>query len=180
MQWGFFFDQTRCTACQTCAVSCKDWHDVPAGPASWRRVRTREEGRFPQVAVSHLSLSCLHCARPACRDACPTHAITKRRDNGVVVVDRAKCLPGCRLCLAACPYEAPQYRDGATPMEKCDLCLERIVAGENPICVDSCPMRALSAGPLRELRQRYGRATAAPGFPDPAATRPSLLFRAKG
>jgi anaerobic dimethyl sulfoxide reductase subunit B (iron-sulfur subunit) len=38
MQLAFYFDQTRCTGCYTCAVACKDWHDVPAGPASWMRV----------------------------------------------------------------------------------------------------------------------------------------------
>jgi len=35
MQLGFYFDQTRCVGCLTCVVACKDWHDIPAGPANW-------------------------------------------------------------------------------------------------------------------------------------------------
>ena len=38
MQLAFYFDQTRCTGCYACVVACKDWHDIPAGPASWMRV----------------------------------------------------------------------------------------------------------------------------------------------
>ena len=44
MQMGFYFDQTLCTGCYTCIVACKDWHDVPAGPASWMRLKTVEKG----------------------------------------------------------------------------------------------------------------------------------------
>ena len=54
MQMGFYFDQTRCTGCYACVVACKDWHDVPAGPASWRKVATIEEGNFPDLFVAFL------------------------------------------------------------------------------------------------------------------------------
>ena len=46
MQLGFYFDQSRCSNCLTCVVACKDWHDIPAGPVSWRRVVTLEEGNI--------------------------------------------------------------------------------------------------------------------------------------
>ena len=42
MQLGFYFDQTRCINCFTCVVACKDWHDIPAGPASWLKVITSD------------------------------------------------------------------------------------------------------------------------------------------
>jgi len=51
MQMGFYFDQTRCTGCFTCVVACKDWHDVPPGPASWMRVTTVEKGKYPDLFV---------------------------------------------------------------------------------------------------------------------------------
>jgi len=40
MQYGFYFDQTRCIGCYTCIVSCKDSHNVEAGPASWTSLAT--------------------------------------------------------------------------------------------------------------------------------------------
>jgi anaerobic dimethyl sulfoxide reductase subunit B (iron-sulfur subunit) len=177
VQLGFYFDQQRCTGCDTCVVACKQWHQVPAGPASWRRVHTLEEGRFPQVWVAHLSLSCCHCGEPACIPACPAAAITKRAGDGVVVVDQGLCIPGCRSCLSACPYQAPQFRDDESRMEKCDLCLNRLGEGKQPLCVATCPLRALDAGPLEEMEQAHQGVRDAPGFPGPSHTRPSILFR---
>jgi len=91
MQTGFYFDQTRCTGCFACAVACKDWHDIPAGPARWMRIEYREEGKFPKIFVSHTAMSCYHCDNPVCTFVCPNEAITKREEDGVVVVDREKC-----------------------------------------------------------------------------------------
>ena len=91
MQLGFYFDQTRCTGCFACAVGCKDWHDIPAGPASWMKIRYSEEGRFPELFVSHVASPCYHCAEPVCSFVCPNEAITKREEDGIVVVDREKC-----------------------------------------------------------------------------------------
>lgn len=179
MQLGFYFDQTRCTGCHTCAVACKQWNGVPAGPASWRRVTTMEAGKFPKVTVAHLSLSCCHCFQPACVAACPASAITKRAEDGIVLVDQSLCVAGCRACLSTCPYESPQFRDDRSKMEMCDFCLERLEQGQQPLCVVSCPLRALDSGPLEELRERYGETVEAPGFADPACTRPAIVFRPK-
>lgn len=91
MQTGFYFDQTRCTGCFACAIACKDWHDIPAGPAKWMRIVYHEEGKFPQLFVSHVASPCYHCAEPVCAFVCPSEAITKRDEDGIVVVDREKC-----------------------------------------------------------------------------------------
>ena len=91
MQRGFYFDQTRCTGCYACSIACKDWHDVPAGPARWMRISHLEEGPYPNLSVSHLATPCYHCAEPVCAWVCPNEAITKREEDGIVVVDRDKC-----------------------------------------------------------------------------------------
>ena len=85
-QWAFYFDQSRCVGCYACSVACKDWHNIEAGPVQWRRIISREEGAYPKVSLSYLSLSCNHCEKPACANACPADAITKRKDDGIVVV----------------------------------------------------------------------------------------------
>lgn len=177
MRLGFYFDQQRCTGCLACVIACKEWHGVPAGPASWCRVQTIEEGKYPQVWVAHLFLACCHCEEPTCLPACPTGAISKRDGDGIVVVDQNLCLPGCRKCLEACPYGAPQFRDEESRMEKCDLCLDRMGEGKRPLCVASCPVRALDAGPLEELKEIYGEVSQATGFPNPSFTKPSIVFR---
>ncbi len=157
IQIGFYFDQTRCTGCYACVVACKDWHDVPAGPASWQQVTTIERGEFPDLFVAFYTSSCYHCAQPACIAACPAGAITKRQEDGVVLVDQAKCLG----------------------KDQCNLCPDRLEEGKKPICVAACPMRALDAGPLDELKALYGDAREAEGFIYSAELEPSIVFKPK-
>jgi len=139
-QIGFIYDESRCIQCRTCEVACKDTRGVELGPR-WRRVIETWEGKYPDVKRVFFSQSCLHCGKPACIPACPTGAISKRQEDGIVVVDREKC-DGCRDCFTACPYDVPQFgSDGL--MQKCDLCLG---AEGEPACVTSCPGEALSYG----------------------------------
>ena len=182
MQLAFHFDQTRCIGCFTCVVACKDWHDVPAGPASWRRVSTLEKGKYPELFVAFLSTACYHCAQPSCLEACPVAAISKRDGDGIVVVDRETCLgrDKCNLCLEACPYDAPQFgAEDNAKMQMCNLCLDRWDEGKSPICVASCPTRALDAGYLEEMQARYGEATRAAGFIYDGELRPSIVLKPK-
>ena len=182
MQMGFHFDQTRCTGCYTCVVACKDWHDIPAGSASWRTVLTIEKGKFPNLFVAFLATACYHCARPVCVSVCPVDAISKREHDGVVIVDRELCLGknSCQLCREACPYDAPQFEtEENAKMQMCNFCLARLAENKNPICVDACPMRALSAGPVDELKARYGETREAAGFAYSPETVPSIVFKPK-
>lgn len=182
MQLAFHFDQTRCTDCFTCVVSCKDWHDIPAGPASWLRVKTIEQGKYPKLFVANLFSSCYHCAKPDCMPACPVNAISKREQDGIVVVDREMCLgrDNCQLCLEACPYDAPQFgAEENAKMQKCELCIERWEEGKKPICVAACPMRALDAGPIDEMRAKYGEVKEATGFTYSDSLQPSIIFKPK-
>ena len=87
MQLGFYIDQTRCIGCHTCAVACKDWHDIPAGPVKLVRVTTIERGKYPRPFLAYLPVHCFHCENPACIAVCPVNAIGKREHDGVVIVD---------------------------------------------------------------------------------------------
>ena len=106
MQMGFHFDQSLCVNCCTCVVACKDSHDVPAGPASYIRIRKIEKGKCPEVSVHSMFDSCRHCAEPACVVVCPAGAISKREGDGVVLVDRDKCRQSAR-CGIITGYKAP-------------------------------------------------------------------------
>jgi anaerobic dimethyl sulfoxide reductase subunit B (iron-sulfur subunit) len=182
MQLGFYFDQTRCCGCFTCIVACKDWNNVSAGPASWKRVMTIEKGKYPDLFVAFLSTACYHCLKPTCLTACPVNAISKRQTDGVVVVDREACLgkDHCSMCMEACPYDAPQFgAEENAKMQKCHFCLDRLAENRKPACVDSCPLRALDAGPIEELQKKCGNVREAEGFVDAEKLIPSVVFKPK-
>lgn len=181
-QYGLYIDQNRCMGCFVCVVACKDWHDVPAGPASRISVKTIEKGKYPDLFVAFLPTACYHCKAPACVDVCPVGAITKRDEDGIVTVDRDLCLgkKDCGQCLEACSYGAPQFEnEDDAKMQKCDLCLDRWAQGKKPVCVMSCPMQALDAGPLDELKKKEGITREAEGFTYTEALAPSVIFKAK-
>ena len=183
MQIAFYYDQTRCTGCYACVVACKDWHDVPAGPASWRRVHCIEQGKFPNVFVAHLSTSCYHCAIPTCIAACPTEAIRKQKTDGVVIVDKERCLgkDQCAMfCRDACPYDSPQFgAEDNAKMQMCNFCFARLRENKAPLCVSACPVRALDYGPLNDLEAKYGNMRRAQGFTYSTEIMPSIIFKPK-
>ena len=162
-QYGFFFDADRCIMCHACELACKGTRDVELG-VNWRKVVEIWQGEFPNVTRTFVSLSCLHCAEPPCRKACPTGAISKRPEDGIVIVDREKCT-GCRECYPACPYGVPQFGADGT-MQKCDFCLER---GAEPACSTTCPADALFFTTMEELARmaaaKAGKQLPGPGQP---------------
>ena len=164
-------NQKRCIGCQACALSCKMANNVPDG-MMWNRVLSigtdridGARGEFPNLTREYLPIACQHCEDPACMKVCPTGA-TYKDASGRVLIDYDKCI-GCRMCMAACPYNARvfnwnepvrdigfdygEYDVPARPkgvMEKCTLCHERCDRGEDPMCVVNCPMRARVYGDL--------------------------------
>lgn len=179
MSLGFYFDGTRCVGCKSCQVACKDRFDLQlAGPRT-RRVTTYETGAYPAAALFHTSISCNHCDDPACTRNCPTGAMYKDAD-GTVQHNDGRCI-GCRMCILACPYHAPQYVEEERVVVKCDTCRPLREAGMNPVCVDACPMRALDFGDLDALEERYGAGLVRelPCMPEAGATNANIAMKAK-
>jgi anaerobic dimethyl sulfoxide reductase subunit B (iron-sulfur subunit) len=141
-----------------------------------------EEGEFPSLFVAYLFGPCYHCGAPVCLNVCPINAITKREEDGIVVVDRDLCLGEdvCGSCKESCPFYALQFGDEENAkVQKCDFCLGRWHEKKKPICVEACPMRALDAGPLDELRAKYGDIREAAGFAHFSGAKPSITFKKK-
>lgn len=178
VQYGFYYDQSRCTGCNGCVVACKQWNDVPPGPTKWMRVHQWEKGGFPNVRLHILAIPCYHCKNPVCVKACPNGALYKEEKYGAVLVDPEKC-KGARKCWLACPYGAPQYADdeAGTIMSKCTMCVDRLEQGLKPICVLSCSLRALEFGPLHELESKYGELKQLEDAPSGRITKPSVVFK---
>lgn len=111
------------------------------------------KGETQPAMTLHFPRSCLHCETPACVTVCPTGASFKRAEDGIVLVDDAKCI-GCKLCSWACPYGAREYSETTGTMKKCTLCVDRIhdprlpEADRKPACVQACPTGARHFGDL--------------------------------
>lgn len=184
MQYGFYIDSEKCTGCKTCQLACKDYKDLSAD-VDFRRVYEYTGGNWQtdidntwrnNVFAYYLSISCNHCADPACVRVCPTGAMHKREVDGLVAVNENVCI-GCKSCRMACPYDAPQYDERKGHMTKCNGCAERLAVGKKPICVESCPLRALDFGPIDELREKYGELSSVAPLPDGKYTHPNIVIK---
>ena len=170
-KYGIAINVDRCTGCNTCAVACKMQNNVPMG-MMWVRVinegcdaEVGVQGTYPNLSRTTIPVACQHCENPACQKVCPTGA-TYKDDKGRVEIDYDKCI-GCRMCMAACPYNARvfnwdepkrdpdfNYGDKDVPVrpkgvaEKCTLCKERTDRGEEPMCVRCCLSKARVFGDL--------------------------------
>ena len=181
-QLAFYVDLSACTGCKACQVACMDKNDLPAD-VNWRRVLEYSGGEWANrddfiipvdIFAYYISSACMHCENPLCVTVCPTTAISKN-DRGIVIIDPRKCI-GCRYCQWACPYGAPQFNFQMGVMTKCDFCIDLLTNGGIPVCVSSCPNRALDFGTLKELKNQHGDFSDPAPLPDPRMTKPSIVF----
>jgi Fe-S-cluster-containing dehydrogenase component len=159
--FGVLVDTTMCVGCRTCVKSCAEAHGLPAPPDKYQVATTptqrcvvqRHKTDDPRVEAGAVFVKrqCMHCLQPACASACLTKAMLKT-DDGPVVWRGSKCM-GCRYCMVSCPFDMPKFEyDSAVPeLQKCDLCAERVAAGERPACVENCPAEALFFGRRSEI-----------------------------
>ena len=103
-QFGFYFNQEDCIGCKACQIACCDRNDLVAG-VTFRRIESYEAGAYPDATLYHYSLTCNHCASPACVANCPSGAMQKDPDDGTVFIDYTECI-GCGTCGRVCPDSA--------------------------------------------------------------------------
>ncbi len=133
-------DIDRCIECYACEVACKLEHSLDTGPRLIRVIRLERvvNGRIQRISAP---MACAHCSDAPCITACPSKALKRDSRTGSVMVDQDRCI-GCKMCLIACPFGAPQF--GAKgKMVKCDLCQRRLAKNEKPACVSACTAEAL-------------------------------------
>jgi nitrate reductase beta subunit len=123
----------------------------------------RELFAIERLVFFYLPRTCNHCLNPACVAACPSGAIHKRGEDGVVLVDQTRCR-GWRSCVAACPYKKAFFNWANGKSEKCILCFPRIESGQAPACFHACPGRIRYLGVLLYDAERIeATAAAEPG-----------------
>jgi len=171
-RYSILVDTDRCIGCHACSVACKMQWELPEG-VWWSRVptigggepkeplngRDKPAGTYPNLQMAWLPLLCMHCDDAPCATVCPVGAISQRED-GIVVLDKDKCI-GCRYCIWACPYGAPQFdKDVVT---KCNLCYPRVDRGRQPACVDACVYGARIFGDINDPESEISKLSAAKG-----------------
>lgn len=121
-----------------------NWEEILGGEFSKRKadknfqgVEDEIYGQFENTFMMYLPRLCEHCLNPTCVSACPSGAIYKREEDGVVLIDQDKCR-GWRMCVSACPYKKIYYNWSSGKSEKCTLCYPRLEAGMPTVCSETC------------------------------------------
>ena len=121
-----------------------NWEEILGGEFSKRsadynfdKVEKEIYGQFENTFMMYLPRLCEHCLNPACVAVCPSGAIYKREEDGVVLIDQNKCR-GWRMCVSGCPYKKIYYNWSTGKSEKCTLCYPRLEAGQPTVCSETC------------------------------------------
>lgn len=129
-----------------------NWEDDLAGANETGREDVNFAGlekeiylRFKNVFMLYLPRICEHCLNPGCVASCPSGALYKREEDGIVLVDQERCR-GWRYCVSGCPYKKVYYNWKTSRSEKCLFCYPRIEAGLPTLCAESCVGRIRYVG----------------------------------
>jgi Fe-S-cluster-containing dehydrogenase component len=203
-QLGWLIDLDKCTGCDSCAVACKSENNTrplsspmafkPGGflpdHVSYRWVVKKEAGVYPLPTLTFITSACNHCEHPGCLAACPKasvhdphnpdNAIFKRQEDGIVLINQDECI-GCKRCIQACPYGAPQFNSATSLVEKCTFCVHRLYesdgttrTGFQPACVTTCVGNALHL--VEDFTLAESGQNAPDGFADKSLTVPAVKF----
>jgi Fe-S-cluster-containing dehydrogenase component len=158
----FTVDVARCNGCTNCQLACKDEHvdndwmpyakPQPEIGQFWLKLEEHVRGSRPKVRIHYVPRLCNHCERPACVAACSKGAISKRGEDGFVLIQPEGC-DGCGDCMRACPYGVIYHNDVLGICQKCTGCAHLLDHGyELPRCVEACPTGALGWGDAEALQ----------------------------
>lgn len=155
----FLIDTSRCTACRSCQVACKQWNNLspeatvnrgsfenPPGltPQLFNQIRFIEQEKDGELRWLFLNRRCMHCAEAGCLKVCPSAGALYRTPEGLVAYNRDKCI-GCNYCVNGCPFDVPRYTEDKK-VTKCHGCADRVAHGIPPACTKACPTGTLQFG----------------------------------
>jgi nitrate reductase beta subunit len=144
-----------------------------------QRVRRESEDKikfaFEQTFMFYLPRICEHCLNPSCMASCPSGAIYKRSEDGIVLVDQDRCR-GWRQCVTGCPYKKIYFNHKTGKAEKCTLCYPRIEVGLPTVCSETCVGRLRYLGLFLYDADRVTAAAATPDEKDLYAAQLDLIL----
>lgn len=122
-------------------------------------------GEYENTFMMYLPRLCEHCLNPACAASCPSGAIYKREEDGIVLIDQEKCR-GWRMCISGCPYKKIYFNWKSGKSEKCIFCYPRIEAGMPTVCSETCVGRIRYLGVLLYDADRIHEVASTPNEQD--------------
>ena len=139
-------------------------NEIAAGDPILRQLSDQVRQEYEKAFLFFLPRICEHCLNPSCAASCPSGAIYKRAEDGIVLVDQDRCR-GWRMCVTGCPYKKIYFNHRTGKAEKCTFCFPRIEIGQPTICSETCVGRLrylglmlYDADAVGEGRRRQGRA----------------------
>jgi formate dehydrogenase iron-sulfur subunit len=179
-QYAFEVDLDSCSGCKACVVACHALNGLEDNE-SWRDVGLVHGGSAASPFQQTITTACHHCADPGCLNGCPVLAYEKDPVTGIVRHLDDQCI-GCQYCILKCPYDVPKYSERLGIVRKCDMCHQRLGAGEAPACVQACPTEAIRIVKV-EIHRSAARQVDTSAFlsaaPDPAYTQPTTRYRSQ-
>ncbi|MER5886420.1 nitrate reductase subunit beta [Streptomyces sp. NPDC001941] len=125
------------------------------------KVAEKVRFEFEQTFMFYLPRICEHCLNPACVASCPSGAMYKRAEDGIVLVDQDGCR-GWRQCVTGCPYKKVYFNHRTGKAEKCTMCYPRIEVGLPTVCSETCVGRLRYLGVVLYDADRVTAAAATP------------------
>ncbi len=149
-----------------------NWEEILGGEFAKRSkdynfegVQKEIYGEYENTFMMYLPRLCEHCLNPACVASCPSGAIYKREEDGVVLIDQEKCR-GWRMCVSGCPYKKIYYNWESGKSEKCTFCYPRIESGMPTVCSETCVGRIRYLGVMLYDADRIAEAASVAGETD--------------
>lgn len=131
-----------------------NWDDMLGGAfekrsqdQNFENIQKAIYGELENTFMMYLPRLCEHCLNPSCLASCPSGAIYKREEDGIVLIDQERCR-GWRMCVSSCPYKKIYFNWESGKSEKCTFCYPRIENGEPTICSETCVGRIRYLGVL--------------------------------
>ena len=134
----------KCLGCKSCELACAVAHSSTKDLNSLVDSAEKPGYRIHIEAYENkaVPVHCNHCDDAPCILACPTGAIYREGEKEPVLFDSERCI-GCKMCVQTCPFGVISLRLTGKGVLKCDLCVERLVEGQEPACSEACPTKAL-------------------------------------
>jgi nitrate reductase / nitrite oxidoreductase, beta subunit len=120
---------------------------------------------FEQTFMFYLPRICEHCLNPSCVASCPSGAMYKRAEDGIVLVDQDRCR-GWRMCVTGCPYKKVYFNHRTGKAEKCTMCYPRVEVGLPTVCSETCVGRLRYLGVLLYDADKVTAAASTPSEKD--------------
>lgn len=111
--------------------------ETMAGDPILQHMSEHVASEYEQTYMFYLPRICEHCLNPSCVASCPSGAMYKRVEDGIVLVDQDQCR-GWRMCVSGCPYKKVYFNHKTGKAEKCTLCYPRLEVGLPTVCSETC------------------------------------------